>query len=132
MNYLKLIIGINILCLSCSSPSITEEYVINNQTESQIIIYFDETSYHNIKQGESRTVFIDTGANGGGHPFLTDSVWVENESTRIVFYEKNYSEQRNIYDINNNWDSEVVSDKKYKTHYKYTYTITEEDFVSSN
>jgi hypothetical protein len=131
MNYLKLIVGINILCLfSCTSPSITEEYVINNQTDSQKRVYFDQTTFHNIEEGKSGTVYIGEGANGGGHPFLTDSVWIENENSIIVFYEKNYSEERNIFDINNNWESEVILDKKYESHYKYTYTITEEDFSS--
>ncbi len=128
MNYLKLITGISLLYLSSCSPSVTEEYAINNQSNSEITVYFDINTFHSIDSKKEKTVYIGTGANDGGHPFLTDSVWITSKYSKLVFYESEYNKEKSIYDIINNWDSKTISQKRSKSHYKYIYTVKEEDF----
>ncbi len=131
--YLKLIIGIStILTIVSCSPAMTVEYIINNNSDSNITVYFEQSSFYTILKGEKNTVFIETAANEGGEPFRCDSVWIKNDTSTLTFYIEDYYENRNIFNVADYWDTKTVYRKRFKAHFQYTYTITEDDFVSND
>ncbi len=70
----------------------------------------------------------------GEPPFRTDSVVIEkkNASSITYFIINEGNQDRNIFNVEKNWDEEITSKSKNTKHYKYTYTITEDDFSDDN
>ncbi len=134
MNYLKLIIGINtLLFFSSCDKTIISDYTIQNNTDSEITIYHSSTRCDTINSMESfllesiTDIEIDT-------PFESDTVIIKKNDGSIITYlcqEKN-TQDRNIFNLADNWDKVIVSESRNKSHYELIYTITEDDFVSND
>lgn len=135
MNYLKLIIGISSMLYftSCESDTVVSELFIENSTNSIIMVDLSPETSYTIASKDSELIHKEVLDKYIGDPFTRDSVRIVKSDLQIIYLLKNInSEKRNIFNIQENWEEEVISNEKNNSHYRYTYIVKEEDFVNEN
>ncbi len=131
MNYLKLIIGISFITYftSCKDDTVVSEFFIENSTNSTIIVELSPETSYTISSNDTKLIHKEVLNKFIGDPFTRERIRIVKNDLLITYLlENKNTENRNIFNIQENWNKEIISNKKNSSHYKYTYKVKEEDF----